>query len=383
MSTFSDIARLRSAALDQSRVAGHTHQFYNYPARFSPGFAATAIEQFSKPGDLVLDPFVGGGTTIVEAVASGRLGVGCDLNSLAVFVTDVKTTFLPNSQQALIRQWLREVVPTLTYNRELRPAAMPCPVRTRNLEGRSTRHLRKVIALALDHLPEDLNSPVNRFLRCAILKTAQWALDGRLSIPSATQFRVRLQETIAKMLSQLSTLREAAGPSSLRPTIVHDDAVSLATRPPFSHGLRADLVVTSPPYPGVHVLYHRWQVHGRRETPAPFWIAASADGKGLSYYTLGGRHLPDHDYFSRLSSIFHSIRAITRTGAILVQTMGFSNPGRQLPRYLETMAQAGFSEIPPAPRTRIYRPVPSRRWHASIKGPTAASQEVIFVHQAT
>ena len=39
-------------------------------------------------------------------------------------------------------------------------------------------------------------------------------------------------------------------------------------------GLRAPrLVVTSPPYPGVHVLYHRWQVDGRKEAPLPFMIA--------------------------------------------------------------------------------------------------------------
>jgi hypothetical protein len=38
------------------------------------------------------------------------------------------------------------------------------------------------------------------------------------------------------------------------------------------------LVLTSPPYPGVHVLYHRWQVDGRKETPLPFMIAGKLDG---------------------------------------------------------------------------------------------------------
>ena len=40
------------------------------------------------------------------------------------------------------------------------------------------------------------------------------------------------------------------------------------------------LVVTSPPYPGVHVLYHRWQVDGRKEAPLPFMIANKLDGAG-------------------------------------------------------------------------------------------------------
>jgi hypothetical protein len=32
-------------------VSGLTHDFYRYPARFSPLFARAAIEAFSKPGD--------------------------------------------------------------------------------------------------------------------------------------------------------------------------------------------------------------------------------------------------------------------------------------------------------------------------------------------
>ena len=51
----------------RERVAGLTHAFYKYPARFSPRFARAAIQAFTSPGDFVLDPFMGGATTIVEA----------------------------------------------------------------------------------------------------------------------------------------------------------------------------------------------------------------------------------------------------------------------------------------------------------------------------
>ena len=63
------IARLIEAARDASPIAGLTHNFYRYPARFSPKLVRAAIEAFTAPGDLVLDPFVGGGTTLVEAIA--------------------------------------------------------------------------------------------------------------------------------------------------------------------------------------------------------------------------------------------------------------------------------------------------------------------------
>lgn len=88
------VTALAEAAAMKGRVRGLTHNFYRYPARFSPAFAARAIQLFSRPGDVVLDPFMGGGTTIVEALASGRRAVGTDLNPLAVSIAKVKTTEL-------------------------------------------------------------------------------------------------------------------------------------------------------------------------------------------------------------------------------------------------------------------------------------------------
>src|SRR5215467_12038614 len=70
-------------ARDADHVRGLTHDFYKYPARFSPSFARAAIETFTKPGQLVLDPHVGGGTTLVEARALGRECVGVDISPLA------------------------------------------------------------------------------------------------------------------------------------------------------------------------------------------------------------------------------------------------------------------------------------------------------------
>jgi DNA modification methylase len=60
-------------------VAGLTHPFYRYPACFSPQFARACIEAFSKPGDVILDLFMGGATTLVEARALARHAILSDL----------------------------------------------------------------------------------------------------------------------------------------------------------------------------------------------------------------------------------------------------------------------------------------------------------------
>ena len=91
---------------DQSRVKGLTHRFYTYPAGFSPKFVSSAIENLTKKGDVVLDPFMGGGTSIVEGMRLGRKTIGIDLNYISFFVTKVKTTILSSKQKTFIEEWI-------------------------------------------------------------------------------------------------------------------------------------------------------------------------------------------------------------------------------------------------------------------------------------
>lgn len=69
---------------------------------FPPGLPRYFIEQLSEPGDTVLDPFSGRGTTALEACVAGRVGVGVDLNPLAALLTDVKVS-APTHEQTLKR----------------------------------------------------------------------------------------------------------------------------------------------------------------------------------------------------------------------------------------------------------------------------------------
>lgn len=99
------ISGFLAAVHSQEPVTGLTHNFYRYPARFSPQFARAAIEVFSEPGDVVLDPFMGSGTTLVEASALGRHSLGSDISALAVFLARVKTTPLSEKDLLAIKNW--------------------------------------------------------------------------------------------------------------------------------------------------------------------------------------------------------------------------------------------------------------------------------------
>ncbi len=97
---------LVEAVSTREKVTGAPHDFYRYPARFSPIFAREAIRTFTHPGDFVLDPFCGGGTTLVEALSLGRRAAGMDISSLAAFLARTKTTQISVHDKREIAAWL-------------------------------------------------------------------------------------------------------------------------------------------------------------------------------------------------------------------------------------------------------------------------------------
>src|SRR5438094_710260 len=69
-----------------------THGIHRYSGKFIPQIAGQAIELTTAPGDLVLDPYVGSGTTLLESALRGRRSIGVDLNPIACLVARVKVT---------------------------------------------------------------------------------------------------------------------------------------------------------------------------------------------------------------------------------------------------------------------------------------------------
>lgn len=74
------------------RDSKFSHYLFRFPAKFHPPVARCLIEKYSQPGDVVLDPFCGSGTLLVEALLSGRNAVGVDIDPVATFISRVKST---------------------------------------------------------------------------------------------------------------------------------------------------------------------------------------------------------------------------------------------------------------------------------------------------
>ena len=70
----------------------YTQGFHSYPAMMIPQVAHRLIEKYSKVGDVLLDPFCGSGSVLVEARLAKRFSWGIDLNPLAILMARAKTT---------------------------------------------------------------------------------------------------------------------------------------------------------------------------------------------------------------------------------------------------------------------------------------------------
>ncbi len=77
----------------RQRQANALHEI-SYRACFKPQLPRFFIERVTAPGDRVYDPFMGRGTTPIEAALLGRVPIGCDINPLSVIFTRARL-FLP------------------------------------------------------------------------------------------------------------------------------------------------------------------------------------------------------------------------------------------------------------------------------------------------
>jgi len=92
------------------QVSYATHGIHRYPAKFIPQIPRFCIESYSKPGDVVLDPFMGSGTTLLESFIAGRDSYGIDIHPLAKLIAKVKTTSIDPGRLAVQADTLLQTI---------------------------------------------------------------------------------------------------------------------------------------------------------------------------------------------------------------------------------------------------------------------------------
>lgn len=94
-----------------------SHNFHSFPAKFPPQLPRHFINALTHPGDIILDPMQGSGTTVLEALLTGRRAIGTDIDPLALLITSVKTTPL---DPLLVQRVSKDIIHKASYDFEER-----------------------------------------------------------------------------------------------------------------------------------------------------------------------------------------------------------------------------------------------------------------------
>ncbi|HYX56925.1 MAG TPA: DNA methyltransferase [Nitrososphaeraceae archaeon] len=84
--------------LEDANTRYYTHGYHPYSSKYIPQIPNQLISKFTEKNDLVLDTFMGSGTTLVESKILGRNAIGIDVNPLACLISKVKTTTIKKSE---------------------------------------------------------------------------------------------------------------------------------------------------------------------------------------------------------------------------------------------------------------------------------------------
>jgi len=258
----------------QPRLWGHSlHPMCSYLASFPAALSHAFIARYSRPGDVVLDPFSGRGTVPLQAAAEGRIGVGNDLNPFAHLLTAAKVE-APSLAEARTRVTALRLVWASDTARWLDLAAAiqadpagggPEPVPA---EVAMAFHPRTFAQLLFLRDAFDLETRVDRFLAAAIAGILHGKSLSYLStlMPNTFSMAPRYVRDFAARTAFASPDRDAFDgleakltrlyrdplPRSPGLALLGDarDAGTRAARALKARGLpaRARLVVTSPPY---------------------------------------------------------------------------------------------------------------------------------------
>lgn len=251
-----------------------THNFHAFPAKFPPQLPRAFIEALTQPGDVVLDPMAGSGTTLVEAYLAGRAAVGVDIDPLALLLCRVKTRPLPVAALARTGDAILDDATLRLMRPERLDAALAARFDDRSRAfidywfAPQTQRELMALLLAIETLaaPEQVDFFRLAFSAIIITKsggvsrardlahTRPHRVDDKPPRAALEQFARRVKQNLRSLadLNAQSPPAPPPRPQERAVTVLRGDARAL---PLSDNGV--DLIVTSPPYAANAIDYMR------------------------------------------------------------------------------------------------------------------------------
>ena len=274
-----------------------------WKGQFSPQLVEQLLLHYAPKASVVLDPFVGSGTSLVEAARLGHAARGYDLNPAAVILARVyRLATLDAERRSTTLSELRERLCALI-------GPSPGPLFPTSSCGTPCR---PALESALVKLWHDFSPGAIRDLAAALVVLCDF---HRKSLDDATIHKtwVRLEKIVRSL------------PTSKKPIIVqHADARALPTA-----SSSVDLILTSPPYINVHNYHQKY----RRSVEAMGWnVLSNARAEiGSNRQNRGNRFLTVIQYSLDMALALREMTRVAKPETRLILVLGRESTVRGTP----------------------------------------------------
>jgi DNA modification methylase len=291
--------------LPQRERTKHVHALHPYLGKFIPQLVEVLLRRYFRPGQHVLDPFAGSGTTLVQALESGLDATGSDIAAFNVLLMEVKAgRYNPFTLEHELRD-------ALARHRPVDEAAAPYL-----REWYAPRAVRELLGFrAL--VPEYEHRDVLRIVLARAARSARLTTHFDLDFPRAPQRRPywchkhrrecrpvdRAEHFLRRYaLDTVARIRafERVRARDRVARVLHGDARAL------DFGPELDGVVTSPPYPGL-IDYHEQHRYA--------YELLGLDDLGELELGRGSSRAALADYVRGVAAVLANVREQLRRGA--------------------------------------------------------------------
>lgn len=241
-----------------------THNFHSYPAKFVPQIPNYFITKLTSEKDVVLDPFVGCGTTMVECKLLNRNGIGVDLNPIATLVSSAKVNELSEDEITEINIILNRIRDSIKLFLENNNLKLNIP-EFYNRDHWFQSNVQKELTIIINEINKIKNDHISIFLKTAfssiIVTVSNQESDTRYAAKNKSidnfQTYTTFEKKVKSMLVRIKEFNLKSTKSEIK--IYNKDARELH----FISDNSVDLVVTSPPYANTYdyYLYHKLRMY--------------------------------------------------------------------------------------------------------------------------
>jgi len=305
----------------------YTHGFHPYPAKYTPQLVNRFFNLYCRRGFVILDPFCGSGTALVEGILNGMTSAGIDLNPIACIISRAKTNHYSTEEINAIRNFISEIQPPPNHSLFSNDSGALCgkipmpdfPNRNHWFQNNVSHELAR-LKYKIDQFE---NQHIKDILYCAfskiIVKVSNQDSEVRYTArnknhPDGIVFSCFI-DAVARYIQILSSEEHAI---SAKAEVHHGDTKEALKNYADNH---FDFVITSPPYINTfdYYLYHKQRM---------FWLGY--DHRPVRQKEIGNHHRIDSlkfetaktEYINSMTEIMNELSRVSKPDSHFVMVIG-------------------------------------------------------------